>query len=39
VEIIKILTLYRIKDKLLRVITNNTSNNRTLKYKLEKSLA
>ena len=35
----KILTLYGIKDKLFRVITNNTSNNRTLKDKLEKSLA
>jgi len=36
--VIKILTIYKIKDKLFRVITNNTSNNRILKDKLEKSL-
>jgi len=37
-ELIKILKLFEIKDKLLDIITNNASNNNTLKDKLERAL-
>lgn len=37
-ELIKILKSFKIKDKLLEVVTNNASNNNTLKNKLEKIL-
>ncbi len=37
-ELIKILKLFEIKDKLLDIITNNASNNNTLKDKPEKAL-
>jgi hypothetical protein len=37
-KIIKILKFFKIKDKFLDIITNNASNNSTLKDKLEKAL-
>jgi len=37
-ELIKILKFFKIKDKLLNIVTNNTSNNNTLKDKLERAL-
>jgi len=37
-ELIKILKFFKIKDKSLDVITNNASNNNTLKDELERAL-
>ncbi len=37
-ELIKILKFFKIKNKLLDVITNNASNNDILKDKLERAL-
>ncbi len=37
-KLFKILNIYNIKNKLFDVITDNTSNNDTLKKKLEKAL-
>ncbi len=37
-ELIKILKFFKIKDKFLNIVTNNTSNNNTLKDKLERAL-
>jgi len=37
-KLIKILKFFRIKDKLLDVVTNNASNNNTLKDEFEKVL-
>jgi len=37
-ELMKILEFFEIKDKLLGVITNNASNNGTLKDELERAL-
>ncbi len=37
-ELIKILKFFKIKDKFLDVITNNASNNNTLKDELERAL-
>ncbi len=37
-ELLKILNTYNIKNKLFNVVTNNASNNDTLKEKLEKTL-
>ena len=36
IEILKLLGYYNIKKKLSRAITNNASNNSTIKAKLEK---
>ncbi len=38
-ELLKILNTYNIKNKLFDVVTNNVSNNDTLKEKLEKCYA
>jgi len=35
-ELLKILNIYNIKNKLFNVVTNNASNNNILKEKLEK---
>ncbi len=37
-KLVKILKFFEIKDKLLRVVINNASNNDTLKNKLNKIL-
>ncbi len=37
-KLIKILKFFKIKDKLFNVVTNNASNNNTLKDKLERAL-
>jgi hypothetical protein len=37
-KLIKILKFFKIKDKFLKIIINNASNNDTLKNKLEKIL-
>ncbi len=37
-KLIKILKFFKIKDKLLKIITNNASNNNTFKNKFEKIL-
>ncbi len=37
-ELLKILNTYNIKNKLFNVVTNNASNNHTLKEKLKKTL-
>ncbi len=37
-ELIKILKFFKIKEKFLEVIINNTSNNNTLKDELDKVL-
>ncbi len=37
-ELFKILNIYNIKNKLFNVITDNASNNETLKKKLERAL-
>ncbi len=37
-KLIKILKFFKIKDKLLKIIINNASNNDTLKNKLNKIL-
>jgi len=37
-ELLKILNIYNIKNKLFDIVTNNASNNNTLKEKLEKAL-
>jgi len=37
-KLIKILKFFKIKDKLLDVVTNNASNNNTLKDKFERAL-
>ena len=37
-EILKLLEYYNIKEKLLRAVIDNTSNNSTIKAKLEKAL-
>ncbi len=37
-KFIKILKFFKIKDKFLDVITNNASNNNTLKDELERTL-
>ena len=37
-ELLKILNIYNIKNKLFDVVTNNASNNNTLKEKLKKTL-
>jgi len=36
-ELLKILNIYNIKNKLFNVVTNNASNNNILKEKLEKN--
>jgi len=37
-ELLKILNTYNIKNKLFNIVTNNASNNNTLKGKLKKTL-
>jgi len=37
-ELLKILNTYNIKNKLFNIVTNNASNNNTLKEKLKKTL-
>ncbi len=37
-ELLKILNIYNIKNKFFDVVTNNASNNNTLKEKLKKTL-
>jgi hypothetical protein len=37
-ELLKILNIYNIKNKFFDIVTNNSSNNNTLKEKLKKTL-
>ncbi len=37
-ELLKILNIYNIKNKLFEIVTNNASNNDILKKKLKKAL-
>jgi len=37
-KLLKILNTYNIKNKLFKIVTNNASNNDTLKEKFEKTL-